>query len=298
MLNNSVGSSRGLGSNIKRTIRKNLSFLKQRLQEVAYKSLAEIRHLTGGVGSRPHLLNGKLIISLTSYPPRFEKLHLTIKTLLSQKLSADLIILWIYDKDLDELPWSVKRLQGRYFEVRTTSVDIRSFKKLIPTLKHYPDAYIVTADDDFYYPRDWLSQLVENYDPALDEVVGLRAHRILLDEEGRLLPYNAWDWMTKSKLSDERIFLTSGGGVLFSPGCLHKDVLDERVFLQLCPTADDIWLYFMLRRNGYLCRKVGRRFATHTWSGTQEIALGKDNVDRSVNDVSIQKMIDKFGMPF
>ncbi len=37
--------------------------------------------------------------------------------------------------------------------------DIKSYKKLIPTLKKYPDAIIVTADDDLIYDNKWLEQL-------------------------------------------------------------------------------------------------------------------------------------------
>lgn len=31
--------------------------------------------------------------------------------------------------------------------------DIKSYKKLIPTLQKYPDSIIVTADDDIIYRR-------------------------------------------------------------------------------------------------------------------------------------------------
>ena len=41
--------------------------------------------------------------------------------------------------------------------------DIRSYKKLIPTLKRYPDDIIITADDDILYPCNMVSDLYDTY---------------------------------------------------------------------------------------------------------------------------------------
>jgi len=51
-------------------------------------------------------------------------------------------------------------------EIRASSVEWqicpnwRSYKKMVPALLEAPGAYIVTADDDVYYPADWLEKLV------------------------------------------------------------------------------------------------------------------------------------------
>lgn len=41
--------------------------------------------------------------------------------------------------------------------------DIRSYKKLIPILKKYPNKIIVTADDDVIYKKDWLERLYKDH---------------------------------------------------------------------------------------------------------------------------------------
>ena len=67
---------------------------------------------------KKHNLPGNLIVSLTSFPQRFSTLHLTIKTLLSQSMRPDEIILWIYEKDFSDLPKSILDLQSDIFSIK------------------------------------------------------------------------------------------------------------------------------------------------------------------------------------
>lgn len=38
-----------------------------------------------------------------------------------------------------------------------------SYKKIIPSLKEYPENIIFTCDDDIFYPKGWLKDLYEDY---------------------------------------------------------------------------------------------------------------------------------------
>jgi hypothetical protein len=73
------------------------------------------RHVT----PRPHGLGAPLIVSLTSYPKRYDILHLTLTCLLCQTIVPDEIILWISDADFDELPVPVLMLQERGVQLRS-----------------------------------------------------------------------------------------------------------------------------------------------------------------------------------
>ena len=114
---------------------------------------------------KPHWLPGRLVVSLTSYPKRFKGLATTLKTLLSQEVRPDFVVLWIYKDDAHLLPPNVLRLRSKGLSIRIVDVDMRSYLKLVPALAEFDDAYIVTADDDIYYPRDWLSMLVSAVKP-------------------------------------------------------------------------------------------------------------------------------------
>ncbi len=121
---------------------------------------------------------GKLVIFLTSYPPRFEKLHLNLKCLLNQTLTADYIILWIADSDEKFLGQSILNLQTEGLEIAFFK-DLRSYKKFIPTLQRHNNCFLVTADDDLFYWSTWLEELVDEDREGSKEIVCHRAHSIV-----------------------------------------------------------------------------------------------------------------------
>lgn len=245
---------------------------------------------------RPHGLTAPLVVSLTSYPPRFPTLALTLRCLLTQDLRPDRVVLWVAHADLALLPPAVLALRGAGLTIAATE-DLRSYKKIIPALEAFPDAVIVTADDDLYYPGDWLRQLVTGWEGRPDRIVCRRAHLVGRDGDGGLRPYRAWGFETARDGDSTEIFPTGVGGVLYPPGSLHPEVRDRAVFLDLCPQADDVWLYWMGRRNGMRYRRVGDRAGLVFWDGTQEVALWNDNLAQDANDRQIARMVARYGLP-
>lgn len=245
-----------------------------------------------------HDLPHKLIVSLTSYPPRFPHLHLTLRCLLSQRVCADQVVLWVSYDDFPLLPEKVLELKAYGLQINQCS-DIRSYKKIIPALDRYKDCFIAIADDDAYYPPGWLEQITNAWQSRSNEIVCHRAHKIRLNSDGLPLPYSCWDWVTKTKYRSTLLFPTGVGGVLYPPGALDPRVVDEALFLDLCPTADDIWLYWMARLNGKEFKLVDRPMRrVLTWPHTQEHGLGRvNNGISAANDRQVENMIDAFGFP-
>src|SRR3954466_7969070 len=86
---------------------------KMRVRE-AERAVAHFSRTSG----RPHRLPGELIVSLTSYPPRYPTLAKTLKSLLAQDVWADRTILWLEEKDVSALPDDVRALTEVGLEVR------------------------------------------------------------------------------------------------------------------------------------------------------------------------------------
>lgn len=63
----------------------------------------------------------------------------------------------------------------------------------------------------------------------------------------------------------------------------------------LCPTADDIWLYFMARLAGTQFRHTGWTDPLVTWGGSQLSALWRANVADHGNDRGLAAMFARFG---
>lgn len=248
--------------------------------------------------STEHRLPASLIVNLTSYPPRYPTLELTLKSLLLQSLKPDKLVLWLYRNDINQLPPPVVELQAHGLIIQPVERDIRSYKKLVPALQTWPDAFHITADDDIYYRRDWLASLAGEYRGRSDEILCLRAHYIRLNPQGHPLPYRAWESKTCITGPDQRLFPTTGAGALFPPGSLHTDTTCSDLFLKLAPNADDIWFYWMALLNGSTIRRVGINRKLITWKGSKANSLWSSNKQvLGGNDQQIANMIHAYGFP-
>jgi hypothetical protein len=248
----------------------------------------------------PHTLPGKLIVSLTSYPPRYPTLDLTLRCLLNQDIAPDALILWIADDDLKSLPRCVLKLRGHGLMIERCD-DIKSYNKIIPALRAFPDAYIVTADDDRYYPSNWLSRFVEEYRSPI-EILCQEAYRIVRDLNGDLLPYNEWPSLSTLRGPTDTtrfgIFPIGSEGVLYPPRCLHPDVTDMEKAMRHCPHGDDIWLYWMAMRAGSVHRHIKHAGKINDeWPGTVSNGLWLTRNCNGGNDEQIAAMIEAYG-PF
>ena len=103
------------------------------------------------LGITRELRNPKLIVSLTSFPQRMYDVHYCLYSLLTQQLKPDKLILWLAESQFPnkekDIPQKVLSLKENGLEIRWCE-DMGAYKKLLPSLKEYPDDIIVTADDD------------------------------------------------------------------------------------------------------------------------------------------------------
>jgi hypothetical protein len=253
---------------------------------------------TAAIERKPNPLPIPLLVSLTSFGPRFATLHLTIESLLDQTLVPDAVILWIAEQELELLPSRVRALEKRGLTIRGCP-DIRSYKKLVFARDQYPEAAIATADDDLFYPRTWLQTLVEGFDPADHAIVCYRAHRIGVLDDGRLAPYLSWELDVqdeRARIPSVDIMPTTGHGVLYPPECFAPDVNNRQLFEQLSPTGDDLWFYWMSRLAGWKYKKVGGPAQWIDWPTSRTDSLMQENWAGG-NDRQIRSLEAKYGNP-
>ena len=197
----------------------------------------------------------RYIVSLTSYGKRLtDTAPFAIISLLNQKVKPDKVVLWIAWDDKENIPQVMNELTSKGLEIHFCD-DIKSYQKLVFTLDVYPDDYIITADDDIYYPQNWFERLLDEHKKHPKKIICHRAHGIKVDEKHYPLPYASWDKSIDpvkyfEMISDERhvhesIFPTGVSGILYPPKCLHGDVANKELFMELAPKADDIWFWAM-----------------------------------------------------
>lgn len=248
--------------------------------------------------SLAHRLPNSLIVNLTSFPPRFRTLHLTLESLLQQDVAPDRLILWIAHSDMAALPRRVTELTARGLEIRACD-DLRSYKKLVPALDAFPGSFLATADDDVYYPPEWLRTLADGVEPEVPTIICHRVNRIAYAEDGSLKPYRQWaddvqDVAARRPSTD--LVPIGVGGVLYPPNCLASETSRADLFGTLAPQGDDLWFFWMARRVGTRFKKVGDRFPRITWPGSQRDHLFARN-EFGGNDRQIAQLIASFGQP-
>lgn len=245
----------------------------------------------------------ELIISLTSYPERIPDIHYTLFSLLNQNEKADRVILWLAEEQFPgkekDLPDNVLNLQKFGLEIRWCH-DIRSYKKLIPALKEFPNAIIVTADDDIWYPQDWLEKLYKAYLKYPYAVIGHRGHRIKI-ENGEVAPYSHWRKNILALWPRYDNFVTGCGGILYPPHSLYKDVCNVDLFQKLAPYADDIWFWAMAVLNGTKIKNIPYRMHKMTYVNlerekrqTNENTLAKINITNGGNDRQFKEVLNAY----
>lgn len=198
----------------------------------------------------------QVIVSLTSFPAAISYVIPTVKSLLRGSILPDKIVLYLTFSQFGEkgLPSELNELSEKYpiFEIRNYDRDIRSYRKLIPALIDFPDAVIVTVDDDVCYHKDMLRDLLRLHAELPNAVLAHRAKRM---KPGK--PYRTWskyrwyDFLFKRIHSGYKNIQTGVGGVLYPPDSLKKEMLDEDIFVKIAPTTDDIWFWAAAVANGY-----------------------------------------------
>ena len=200
-----------------------------------------------------------IIVSLTSFPERMQDIHYCLYSLLNQEFKPDKVILWLADSQFpnreNDIPDDVLNLKKNGLSIEWCD-DLRSYKKIIPALKQYPDSYIVTADDDIFYPKDWLKTMWSEYKNYPNTIISSRTRRITFDLNNNILEYSKWTFPT-DKLSSYINFPTGAGGTMFFPNSLSQKIFDENLFLRLCPSGDDIWIWAMAVLNETKITSIG-----------------------------------------
>ena len=196
----------------------------------------------------PDKTKPQFIVSLTSFPARIEKVWLVVECLFRQTELPDKIILWLSKEQfasIDHVPARLRAYQAKGLDIRLVDQDFRSHKKYLYSLQQYPEAILITMDDDLFYRSTLIAELMAGHKAHPKAVIAHYTHAIRY-ENGHIQPYNEWK---NNATEGDRLFFGSGGGTLFPPHALHAQVTDIKTAMRVCPQADDVWLNAMTRLN-------------------------------------------------
>jgi hypothetical protein len=246
-----------------------------------------------------------LIVSVTSFPERIIDIKYTIYSLLTQSVIPEKIVLWL---ETDRFPLREKSLPAELLafskfnlQIHWCEEDLRSYTKLIPSLKVFPDYFIVIADDDIFYKKRWLEKLWNEHLEYPDDVICHVANTITFDANHGVLPYKKWIFNIRSPQSSLLHFPLGVGGVLYHGKFLFNDIASKKIFMKLAPYADDIWFYFMIILNNTTVRIVKKPYTNmqyvnpyREYNLQKGFKLSRINMDNNKNDIQFKAVSEYY----
>lgn len=231
-----------------------------------------------------------VVVSMTSFPAAIPYAVKAIKSVLKGSVLPDKLVLYLTASQFknSKLPCELERMaeENPIFEIRNYDTDIRSYRKLIPALNDFPEAVIVTVDDDVAYHRDMLKNLLRAHSKFPHDILAHRVKRINPDR-----PYKSWskfrwyDFIFKRYHRSFRNLQTGVGGVLYPAHSLSETVKDKATFTSIAPTADDIWFWAMAVAKG-------TRITTVPFGYNKPKGLGKPR-DISLKTINFKSKEDR-----
>lgn len=251
-----------------------------------------------------HVDSVPIIVSLTSYGKRIHTVHRVIESIFLQTFKANRVILYLSNEEYqnsEELPLVLQLQMSRGLEVRFVR-DLRSYKKLIPALSEFPDATIITVDDDVFYPMNMIERLLNAHRAHPDAICSLVNRKLLLDPDGTVGNYNDFPFETvgPEDIVSPLIIPEGFGGVLYPPHSLPEEVFHEEMFMQLAPSADDLWFKAMSLIAHTSIVKVHSYFdfvdEFIVDEDVQDVGLKNLNLDQNANNRQFKALFEHYNL--
>lgn len=246
--------------------------------------------------------NCELIVSLTTHGERIYNVFKAIESIFQQSVKANKVILYLSDKEFKdkELPALLQNQMKRGLEIHYVK-DIRAYTKLIPAIKEYPEATIITIDDDYMYPINTIERLIKAHKEYPKAVCCHASRGIKMSSDSELQPYSTFPQIFPKKLETDISYMAEGfGAVLYPPHCMHEDAVKDDLFMKLSPLADDLWYKCMELLVDTPVYQLPRN---RTWFSTmfsdetvQDLALANQNVNENKNDLQLKAIFDYYNL--
>ena len=237
-----------------------------------------------------------IVVSLSSDEESFDELELTLYSIFNQKVLPDRVIIWLSDElQLSELPYFITRFIKNGLEIRFVK-DIKSYTKVIYALKEYKNAIIVLADNNIYYPKDWLKKLYHSYIANPEDIHAHSVVKINVNNKNLSLSKSGTQFINEENASFLYVPISSGG-ILYPPSCFVQDIFRDDIYLKKTDTPWDIWSWVIGTLSGRKLRIVKSHIKTMSCNKIfkqlkRELYLIKNvqNIDKN-----IQKLMEYYG---
>ena len=216
-------------------------------------------------------MNERTIVSLTSYEPRFQNLPTVLDTILAQAVKPDLIVLNLAHEAI--VPNDVQEYLDRHnievFRVEDTKV----YKKLIPTLKRYPNDIVISIDDDWLYPEEMIADFLERHSQYPNHPIS--GNKLVFSE---MICHCGCASLTKAEFFGE-----------------YLDMIDQKI-IQNC-SCDDIVYTFFANKAGHPYITTEKEYFTNLAPYNEGHGYSETFEEEHRVEKSFSFLIQKYGAP-
>jgi hypothetical protein len=195
----------------------------------------------------------RLIVSLTSHPPRIAESYAAVYSLLTQSLKPDKVVLWLAQSQFPckehDLPWELLHLRQFGLSIQWCE-DLKALKKILPSLRAYPDDIVVLADDDILYPSNWLERLYAAHQKDPTSIQARVTYRVFRNEHFHYYLRRNFLFFGKEAPPSLLYVPLARMGVLYPPHVLTEEVLRTDLAMQFAPYDDELWCWMMMIVSG------------------------------------------------
>lgn len=250
--------------------------------------------------------SNKLIISMTSFPPRIKDVSKVWFSIFQQNVDKAqyhcVLVLAepeFPNKEKDLPNDLITLIDSNLVELIWHPTNIKSHKKLIPTLLKYPDSDILVIDDDVIRPQGWLKCFIEDHKKYPTDVITGMVAQYLENDKFKMYPNRAFGNTNYGTIIVNGRPANGRGGTLY-PAHTFTDprFFDEDLFMKLTPNSDESWQFYFNRKDKKNIRLISKQFDVSNFvKGTQEqpTALWKVNHRNNGYDIIWNKLKTELG---
>lgn len=240
-----------------------------------------------------------IVVSLTTYSKRIDKIDICIRSLLRQTMSPKTVVLYL-GKDVtdDMIPHKLLKLQNYGLIIKKGYENIKPHKKYFYSMQEYPDDIIITVDDDAIYDRYLVESLYNKHYQFPKAIIARTVRKITTDENGLML-YRNWEFVSNTLDQEPSMSLMAVGvgGVLYPPHCMLDRCFDIEIIKNVALDTDDLWLKFMeILSSTPVANCKSDYFMPIAIERHQKVGLFVNNVLRDQNDENIDQLQKKLGV--
>ena len=256
------------------------------------------------------MMDKKIILSMTTWPPRYETTGNVMAGLVNQiqedslqekvhavlALSEEEVCSTYARKAACEL---MDEMEKMGVEVIIDHGNTRSHKKLMPALERYPGHAVIVVDDDQRQQNGWLKTFVKDHEEHPDDIIyGMSTSRVFVLDRQIIeeRPHGKLWLSTPGKTSTDLKPANGSSGTLYPAGTFQDErFFDRELYMRLSPSSDETWQWAFGKMAGKTYRCLSAHNVPYPSDARTDCALWNENHSK-YNDIhaKIAKAIPEY----